>query len=103
MKIVELKPINDSAKSFYGKARVIISEGVYEGKKYEQYTLCSYQTNICCLRATHYPAGGVLYHLDKYSPVTTKTTMRHIREFWSQYVQPGEHLTLNKWRSIPCC
>ena len=72
--IIELSPIYDSRKSFYGKAHVIID------RDNDIYTLRSYDTDVC--RVRYLNSGFVFEKLwDGYSA----TTMRHINDFVYQY------------------
>lgn len=65
----EITP-NDGRKSFYGKAKVFVVDGV----EYLQ----SYNTIVCALRLTSDDCGGVFVRCwDGYSA----TTMRHINAF----------------------
>lgn len=99
-----LKPIYDSHESFYNKARVTIETDCNQnGERFEKYTLFSYETRMCAVTRTYKKNGAVHIHLDKFSSVITATTMRHIREFWRQYVNSGEFLDLGIWRTIACC
>ena len=75
----ELKARYDNAKSFYGKAKVIVAEdGVY---------LKSYSTIVCSIDKN----GSFRRHWrgDKEHPNGySSTTMRHINEFMRQYGIP---------------
>lgn len=65
----ELKTRYDHAKSFYGKAQIIVENGIVYLK--------SYNTRVCSIGKD----GKFRRHWDGYSA----TTMRHINEFCKQY------------------
>lgn len=69
MKTRQLTPGHDSRKSFYNKAKVILTE--------EKYTLISYETEV----AYYFPNEKKLQINGWYS----QTTARHINEFILQY------------------
>ena len=82
--IFELQAINDTRKSFYGKALILIDGGVW--------TLRSYSTNVCYLDEKgefHRTWGG-----------WSATTARHINEFRQQ--NGLSKLSKDEWFSIPC-
>jgi len=66
MKIYELTPKYDSRASFYGKAKVIVTNG--------SLALFSYDTKVCTIESGKVKVYG------EYS----QTTMRHIKEFLLQ-------------------
>jgi hypothetical protein len=68
----ELKPVYDSRKSFYGKAKVRKENG--------RLILTSYNTDVAELE------NGKAYVYGTYSP----TTLRHIKEFLKQYGYKAE-------------
>jgi len=80
--VYELSVKHDSCKSFYGKAKVVVS-GKWRA-------LWSYQTLVCIIYDTVVPYGkGTVELMDDWdrNPVTKKlshTTVRHVREFLRQ-------------------
>ena len=75
-KIVELTPRFDSAKSFYGKAKVMTKE--YDN--FTAYILISYTTEVASYEV--YKNGFTVCMINgKYS----QTTTRHIKEFFKQF------------------
>ena len=75
--MIELKPIYDSRKSFYGKAKIDIKE--YKTRKSLQYSLYSYGTLVALVNI--YENKKVYNYLGRYS----QTTTRHQKEFFKQY------------------
>ena len=71
---VELKPIYDSRKSFYGKAKVISDR---DGK-----TLVSYSTTVA--RITEKNNGYMIIPYAVIYGTYSATTLRHIKEFLKQ-------------------
>ena len=71
---VELKPIYDSRKSFYGKAKVISDR---DGK-----TLVSYSTTVA--RITEKNNGYTIIPYAVIYGTYSTTTLRHIKEFLKQ-------------------
>ena len=67
MIIIDLKPINDSRKSFYGKAKLVVSNGCID--------LLSYDTFI----ASYNSDTGVLIYNEYFD--YSQTTLRHLKEF----------------------
>ena len=69
-----LNPVYDSRKSFYGKAKVVIADGIS--------TLYSYDTPVATLgpRFNTRPYPTLFGPWDE-----TKTTLRHVKEFLRQH------------------
>jgi hypothetical protein len=64
----ELRPVYDSRKSFYGKARVEINDGDIE--------LISYNTRVAVIH------GDI--HVARVYDTYSATTLRHIKDFLKQ-------------------
>ena len=67
--LFELTPKFDSRKSFYGKANVVVADGIS--------TLYSYDTPVATMGQGRYPT--LLGPWD-----STQTTLRHVKEFLKQ-------------------
>ena len=65
-----LNPVYDSRKSFYGKAKVVIADGIS--------TLYSYDTPVATIGPKCYPT--LFGPWDE-----TQTTLRHVKEFLRQH------------------
>lgn len=76
----ELRPEYDSAKSFYGKARVtFMGDGSGAGV-----TLTSYETPIVTLYLTSKGEVVSVFWIHRHPADLSNTTWRHIREFFRQ-------------------
>ncbi len=79
----ELKADHDSAKSFYNKAVVTVTDGAK--------TLTSYKTNVAAI------IGGRAYRIGEQPQ--SNTTARHMREF---FIQEGfERMTKKQLSLLP--
>lgn len=76
----ELCPEYDSAKSFYGKARVTFMGDDAGGTV----QLISYETPIVMLYLTSKGDVGGLFWIHRHPADLSNTTWRHIREFFRQ-------------------
>lgn len=70
----ELKPRYDSAKSFYGKAKIV--------RQKDHVSLYSYKTLVAMIE---FDDSGFRAYITNDEYLLTKTTMRHIKEFLKQY------------------
>lgn len=75
MRIYDLTAMYDTRKSFYSKAKILVAEGAI--------TLLSYDTPVARIKDDIFEINSNVSSYLLYS----NTTLRHIKEFYKQFVE----------------